>query len=1004
MMDSSGYGLLQYLQKLSDEEFQRFKEHLRKEPEKFKLKPISWTKIKNTSKEDLVMQLYTHYPGKAWDMVLSLFLQVNREDLSTMAQTERRDKQTKYKEFMKNTFQHIWTTETNTYIPDRSYHEFIEVQYRTLQDIFDCESEPVTVVVSGSRGGGKTTFLRKAMLDWASRNLLQNRFQYVFYFSVFSLNNITELSLAELISSTLPESSETVDDILSDPKRILFILDGFDYLKFDLELRTNLCNDWRKKLPIQIVLSSLLQKIMLPECSLLLELGNASLSNIIPLLQYPREIIMSGFSEQTIEIYCVSFFNTQTGVEIFKNLKSIKPLFNLCRCPHLCWMICSTLKWQYERREVASRFGRTLGLLYTIFMVSAFKSTYARNPSKQNRARIRTLCTLAVEGMWKQVYVFDSDDLRRNGISESDKKVWLRMKFLQNQGSNIVFYHSTLQWYFAVLFYFLQYKDTRHPVIGNLAQLLGEIYAHKQNQWFHTRILLFGMATEQVTSLLEPCFGCISTKEVRQEIIRYIKSLSQQECNEKLVVHPQNLFFCILDNQEERFVRQLMDRFEEMTVDISDVDDMSATPYCLHRAPKVKNLHLHIQKRVFLEIHDPEYGDLELFKLDQKLLAKHWTTLCTFLCNLHVLDLDSCNFNENAIEVLCNCLPLTSLVPLTGFKLHRLLCSFTTNFGDGLLFCTFLHLPHLKYMNLYGTNLSNDAVERLCSALKFSTCGVEELLLGKCDISSEACGIIAASLINSEVKHLSLVENPLKNKGVMSLCEMLKDPSCVLESLMLSYCCLTFIACGHLYEALLSNEHLSLLDLGSNFLEDTGVNLLCEALKDSNCTLKELWLPGCYLTSECCEEISAVLTCNTNLKTLKLGNNNIQDTGVKRLCEALCHPNCEMQCLGLDMCDFTSDCCEDLALVVTTCNTLKSLNLDWNAFDHSGLEMLCEALNHKACNLEVLGLDKSLFSEESQTLLQAVEKKNKNLKVLHFPWVEEELEKRGVRLVWNSKN
>jgi hypothetical protein len=508
--------------------------------------------------------------------------------------------------------------ETNTYIPDRSYHEFIEVQYRALQDIFDCESEPVTVVVSGSRGGGKTTFLRKAMLDWASRNLLQNRFQYVFYFSVFSLNNITELSLAELISSTLPESSETVDDILSDPKRILFILDGFDYLKFDLELRTNLCNDWRKKLPIQIVLSSLLQKIMLPECSLLLELGNASLSNIIPLLQYPREIIMSGFSEQTIEIYCVSFFNTQTGVEIFKNLKSIKPLFNLCRCPHLCWMICSTIKWQYERREVASRFGRTLGLLYTIFMVSAFKSTYARNPSKQNRARIRTLCTLAVEGMWKQVYVFDSDDLRRNGISESDKKVWLRMKFLQNQGSNIVFYHSTLQWYFAVLFYFLQYKDTRHPVIGNLAQLLGEIYAHKQNQWFHTRILLFGMATEQVNSLLEPCFGCISSKEVRQEIIRYIKSLSQQECNEKLVVHPQNLFFCILDNQEERFVRQLMDRFEEMTVDISDVDDMSATPYCLHRAPKVKNLHLHIQKRVFLEIHDPEYGDLELFKLDQK--------------------------------------------------------------------------------------------------------------------------------------------------------------------------------------------------------------------------------------------------------------------------------------------------------------------------------------------------------------------------------------------------
>ena len=92
MVDSSGHGLLKPLQRLSDEEFCSFEELLRKEPEKFKLKPISWTKIKNTSKEDLVMQLYTHYPGKAWDMVLSLFLQVNREDLSTMAQTERRGK------------------------------------------------------------------------------------------------------------------------------------------------------------------------------------------------------------------------------------------------------------------------------------------------------------------------------------------------------------------------------------------------------------------------------------------------------------------------------------------------------------------------------------------------------------------------------------------------------------------------------------------------------------------------------------------------------------------------------------------------------------------------------------------------------------------------------------------------------------------------------------------------------------------------------------------------
>ncbi|XP_032752191.1 NACHT, LRR and PYD domains-containing protein 9 isoform X2 [Rattus rattus] len=948
MVDTSGYGLLKHLRKLSDREFWSFKELLRKEPEKFKLKPISWMKIENASKEELVMLLNTHYPKQAWDMALSLFLQVNREDLSIMAQKKRRYKQTKYKKFMKTTFQSIWTLESNICIPDRSYHLIVEHQYRKLQNIFDSESEPVTAVVTGPTGEGKTVFLRKAMLDWASGILWQNRFQYVFFFSVLSLNNTTELSLAELISSKLPESSETLNDILSDPKKILFILDGFDYLKFDLELRTNLCNDWRKILPTQIILSSLVQKIMLPESSLLLELGHISLPKIFPLLQYPRDITIRGFSERCLKTYFISFFNTEKGIEVFENLKS-NQMLKLCSNPYLCWMFCSCLKWQFDREEEAYFQAKTDSVFFTSFMVSAYKSAYASNPPKQNRAQLKTLCTLAVEGMWKQLFVFDSEDLRRNGISESDKAVWLRMKFLQNHDNHIVFYHPTLQLYFASMFYFLkQDKDTHVPVIGSIPQLLRKMYARDHTQWLQIGIFLFGLATEQVASLLKPYFGFIQHRDVRQEVIRYLKSLSQRECCEKLE-RPQNLFACLRDNKEEKFVREVVDLFEEITVDITNSHVLSIIANHLQKSSKLKKLHLHIQKRVFIETHDPEYSDSETFTQDKK-------------------------------------------------------CSFMTNFGDGSLFHTLLQLPHLKHLNLYGTNLSNSRIENLCSALRRSACKVEELLLGKCDISSEACGIIATSLINSKVKHLSLVENPLKNKGVMSLCAMLKDPSCVLETLMLSYCCLTFIACGHLYEALVSNKHLSLLDLGSNFLEDTGVNLLCEALKDPNCILKELWLSGCFLTSECCEEISAVLTCNNNLKTLKLGNNNIEDTGVKQLCEALSHPNCKLECLGLDLCKFTSDCCEDLASALTTCKTLNSLNLDWKTLEHSGVVALCEALNHKKCNLKMLGLDKSAFSVESQTLLQAVEKKNNNLSILHYPWVEEERKKRGVRLVWNSKN
>ncbi|XP_076426361.1 NACHT, LRR and PYD domains-containing protein 9 isoform X2 [Peromyscus maniculatus bairdii] len=949
MEGPSGFGVNHCLQKLSDVEFLKFKELLSKETEEFKIKPIPWNKIEMASRTKLMTLLFTHCPGQVWDIVSSLFLQINRADLSIMAQELRRDKQSSYKEIMKTIFQYIWNVETFICMKDEIYQATIEMQYKALQEVFDCPLEPVTAVVLGSEAQGKTTFLRKAMLDWTSGKLWQNRFQYVFFISLISLNNVTELSLAELMLAKLSQSSETLEDVLSDPKRILFILEGLEFLKFDLELRTNLCDDWGKMLPTQIVFSSLLQKVMLPESSLLLELGNPSVPKIYPLLRYPRDIIVTGFNDPFIKCYFTYFFkNTQKAVQVFNYLQSTNQLSVVRRSPFLCWMACSTLKWRLKRGEGMKSVGETDSSIYTNFMVSTFRSVYDNCPPNQNRARLKTLCTLAAEAMWKQVFVFTSEDLRRNGISESEKAVWLGMNFLQHRGDGFMFYHPLLQSYFAALFYFLrQERGTAHPIIRSLPQLLKEVYVHGQTQWLMTGAFVFGIATEKAAAMLKPLFGFIPSKEVEQEIFKCLRSLSQAECSEKLM-NSQSLFESLHENEEERFETQVIDLFEEMTVDISNIDTLLSAAKILAKTQKLKKLHVHIQHNFFSEIYNPEDGDLEDFEFNKR-------------------------------------------------------CPFMTNFGDGALFHIFLQLPNLKSVNLYGSNLSNDMVENLCSVLKCTTCGVEELLLGKCDISSKACGMIATCLIYRKVKHLSLVENPLKNKGVMLLCEILKHPSCVLETLMLSRCCLNFIACGHLYEALLCNKYLSLLDLSSNVLKDTGVNILCEALKDPKCTLQELWLSGCFLTSDCCGGISAVLTSKKNLKTLKLGKNNIEDAGIKQLCEALRNPDCKLQCLGLDMNDFKTDCCEDLASALTTCKTLTSLNLDWITFDHDGLQLLCEALSHKSCNLKVLGLDKSALTEESKMLLQAVEMKEK-LDILHCPWVKEERKRRGVRLVWNSTN
>ncbi|XP_075815190.1 NACHT, LRR and PYD domains-containing protein 9B-like isoform X1 [Microtus pennsylvanicus] len=1002
MAEPSGLGVAHCLKELSDAKFLNFKILLIKEPE-LQVNPVLWAKIKLASRTDLITLLNSHYPGQVWDIMSRTFLQANRRDLWTKFQELRRGKRATYKEIMKTAFHHIWTFENNLYVLDAEYEVVTDMQFKVLQEVFDPQLKPVTAVILGAEAIGKTTFLRKAMLDWASGNLWKNRFQYVFFFSLVSLNSTTELSLAQLLLSQLSASSETPDDVLSDPRKILFILDGFDHLKFDLDIRTNLCDDWRKTLPTQIVLSSLIQKVMLPESSLLLELGNPSIPKIYPLLQYPREITMGGLNKASRKFYYMSFFGSyQKGQEIFNFLKTMQPLLSLCRNPYMCWMFCRTIKGQCDRGEEMNLVYEPDSALYTSFMVSSFRSVYDNHPSRQNRARLKTLCTLAAEGMWKQVFVFKSEDLRRNGITEPEETSWLRMNFLSYRGDCFMFYHPTLQSYFAALFYFLrQDKDTPHPIIGSLLQFLREVYAHGQTQWLRTGMFVFGIATEKVAAILNPHFGFIPSRDVRGVIFNCFRNMNQEEFSKTL--RAQNLFKSLFGNKEEEFVTQVMGLFEEMTVDISNVDVLTVATYSLLRSQKLKKLHLHIQERVFTEAYNPGDGDIDTFRRHKKITNKYWRSLCGIFWNLQVLDLDSCNFNETAIQHLCESLSPVPCIPLNMFKLQSLSCSFMTNFGDGTLFHTVLQLPHLTSLNLYGTNLSNNAVEKMCSGLKSPTCNLEELLLGKCGILSNACVEIVTSLNFGKLKHLSLVENHVENKGVMVLCEILKDPSCVLEKLMLSYCSLTLIVCGHLKEALLRNKHLSLLDLESNVLEDLGANILCEALKDPKCPLQELWLSGCCLTSDCCEQISTVLTCNKNLKTLKLGNNNIQDSGILRLCKALRNPACKLQSLGLDMCELTIFCWAGLASAVSTCRTLTRLSLDWVTLDHYGVRLLCEALACRGCSVKVLGLDKSALSEESQKLLQEVEKKS-NLNILHYPWVKEENKMRGVRLLWNSKN
>ncbi|CAI9560176.1 unnamed protein product, partial [Staurois parvus] len=115
----------------------------------------------------------------------------------------------------------------------------------------------------------------------------------------------------------------------------------------------------------------------------------------------------------------------------------------------------------------------------------------------------------------------------------------------------------------------------------------------------------------------------------------------------------------------------------------------------------------------------------------------------------------------------------------------------------------------------------------------------------------------------------------------------------------------------------IANQSLACLDLTRNYLQDSGIKLLCKGLTNKDCVLQELRLVDCGLTSSCCADLCSFITTNRTLTMLDLSKNTVDDFGLKVLCEGLRHPGCTIQDLRFKECNFFPSYCEDLANILS---------------------------------------------------------------------------------------
>ncbi|XP_072553201.1 uncharacterized protein [Salminus brasiliensis] len=293
----------------------------------------------------------------------------------------------------------------------------------------------------------------------------------------------------------------------------------------------------------------------------------------------------------------------------------------------------------------------------------------------------------------------------------------------------------------------------------------------------------------------------------------------------------------------------------------------------------------------------------------------------------------------------------------------------------------------LKDLNLNkNNNLQDSGVEKLSKGLKSEHCKLETLSLEWCYLSKESCSDLASVLssVNS-LKDLNLSENNLQDSGVKELSVGLRSPRCKLEMLSLERCSLTEESCSDLASVLRSVNSLKDLNLSQNILLDSGVEELSEGLKSEHCKLETLNLERCSLTDKSCSDLVSVLSSVNSLKDLNLSNNNLRNSGVKKLSEGLKSPHCKLETLRLSYCSITNKGCAALtsALTENPSSALKQLDLTHNQITESGLQKKISQLKQKFPHLTVNADPGSLLSPELEAAVRSYLNSDRDGRLLH---------------------
>ncbi|XP_063814176.1 NACHT, LRR and PYD domains-containing protein 3-like [Pseudophryne corroboree] len=857
--------------------------------------------------------------------------------------------------------------------PDRYSPSTVQALY--IPD--HCGYVPKTVILQGAAGIGKTVTSQRMTMDWASGSLYRDKFDFVFYMSFRNINRITEnINLAGLLAKAcnVQCSNDQVRSIFRDPEKILLIIDGFDELKWSLEDNYEEYEDPFQETHKEVLLRALFRKQVLSDLSLMITTRRLCLEKLKDYVQSPCSVEILGLDGGELQKCIVNFLNNPEAADkALGVIRGNEALGTLCSIPLLSQMVCTILK----------QGGRTDSLAQCKTATSIYLQ-YLKNVIKYNGGNqtvntcIRKLCALANEGVLSQNFLFEDADLARHGLARSEvESVFLNQNVFHQDAEKSVCYsfsHLSLQEFFAALHYVLGEEakpgeDSFLPEVCKGASISDQSAYHPHLTL--TVRFLSGLLNEKRLQEFASCIGCDVTLKAKPAVEKWIFGGRGSRVYS-------DALYCIYEMQDEAFRGQA---FHHVDLELSP-GLYSGT---------MENI---CTRELFYSLANRECP-LSFTMEDFLLRPGDLDVLSPLFHRSPKLSFTRCGFPEEGEKHAEASWLSNSDSNIQELELQ--VCVFTLSFYKDLGSSLYTNRTITK-LTLGHQKLLDAALKILCDGLRHTGCTVQELTLDDCDLTSSSCAELGSAIkVNRSLCKLDMALNKLEDDGVRFLCEGLKDPGCTVQELRMDYSSLTPACCEYLGSALLTNRSLTTLYMRDNDLQDSGVKFLCDGLGHPDCPLKELRLHESNLTSLCCEDLHAMLLTNRSLTALDLTYNNLQDVGIKRLCEGLRDPACTLQELILSHCDLTSEACGYIRTVIATNRSLRKLDLTWNSLQDSGVKSLCEVLTDPACALRELSLYGCDLTSSSCGDLRSVITKNRSLTQLDL--AGNQFEESGVKAV-----